>query len=45
MDNKFNFDQHISNAIYKVSRVMGVAKATFHYMGNEVFQQIFKGLV
>ena len=43
MDNKFNFDQHISNAIYKVSRVMGVAKATFDNMGNKVFQQIFKG--
>ena len=45
MDNKLNFDQHISNAINKANRVMGVAKATFDYMDNEIFQQIFKGLV
>ena len=45
MDNRLNFDQHISNAINKVNRVMAVAKATFDYMDNEVFKQIFKGLV
>ena len=45
IDNKLNFDRHISNAINKANRVMGIAKITFDYMDNEVFQQIFKGLV
>ena len=45
IDNKLNLDQHISNAINKANRVMGIAKTTFDHMDSKVFQQIFKGLV
>ena len=45
IDNKLNFEQHISYAINKANRVMGMAKITFDHIDSEVFQPIFKGLV
>ena len=45
IDEDLSFDIHISQAINKANRVMAIARKTFDYMNEDIFLNIFKGLV
>ena len=45
IDEDLSFDIHISQAINKANRVMAIARKTFDFMNEDIFLNIFKGLV
>ena len=45
IDNKLNFDKHISSAINKANRIMAIVRKTFDNMDKEIFLSIYKGLI
>ena len=45
IDDKLSFDKHINYSINKANRVMGIVRKTFEYMDEEIFLQLYKGLI
>ena len=45
IDSNLNFDKHINYSINKANRVLAITKRTFDYMDEEIFLQLYKGLV
>ena len=45
IDSKLNFESHINTSVNKANRNLAIARKTFEYMDEEIFKNIFKGLV
>ena len=45
IDDKLNFEKHITQAVNKANKIMAIARKTFDYMDKQTFVFIFKGLV
>ena len=45
IDDKLNFEKHVTQAVNKANRIMAIARKTFDYMDEQTFKYIFKGLV
>ena len=45
IDDKLNFEKHITSCVNKANSIMAIARKTFNYMDKSTFKYIFKGLV
>ena len=45
IDDKLNFEKHVTQSVNKANRIMAIARKTFDYMDLQTFSYIFKGLV